>query len=246
MVVLAAVGCARGTGTDKQAASPVRASVEPKSLPKQITNQFGMTFRLVTIDSSLADHRDSFPARSYYLQKTTLTGEQHSAFRMAAFGEGTYETINWHFNGGYPSEWREWYRYAQALSKFDTEYDYRLPSRSQWQFACRNGYEQRCDKAKPNVYGVEGLIDTNGFAEAVDDLILHNGYEFAVLMGYWKDNWGEHSGEEKPDCPCEYWTACNPDADDSLNELITGRFVLIPNRDVARTKVSVGQPIEAR
>ncbi|WDI42159.1 hypothetical protein [Bremerella sp. P1] len=233
--VLVAVGCTRSPKTEdntgvrpKQNLTRLETGVNPESLPPQITNQFGMTFRLVTIDTSRVDHQQSFPRKSYYLQESRLSEEQHSAFREAAFGDGTYETINWHYNGGHPSEWREWYQYAQALSKFDAQYDYRLPTRSQWTFACMSGYDQSCDKTKPNAYGITGLMDTNGFAEAVDELMLHNGHEFGVLMGYWSNNWGAYEGKTKPDYSCEYWTICNPDADDSLNESINGRFILLP------------------
>ncbi|MCA8990795.1 MAG: hypothetical protein KDA88_02395 [Planctomycetaceae bacterium] len=191
-----------------------------------------MTFRLVTVDTSRVDHKDSFPKHSYYLQESTLTGKQHSAFRKAAFGGGTYETINWNDNSGQPTQWQEWYEYAQALSKFDTQYDYCLATRSQWTFACMSGYDQTCDKSIPNAYGFTGLADTQGFAEVVDDSILRNGVELKVVMGHWGDNWGAHEGETQPTCSCEYWTACNPVADDSLDEIISGRFVLIPKQTV--------------
>ena len=247
MCVLAAVGCTSSTNGNNEAGEaskekPTRPSltVESESWPARITNQFGMTFRLVTTDTSRAEHKDSFPQKSYYLQESRLTEAQHSAFRKAAFGDGTYETINWHYNGGYPSEWREWYQYARALSKFDAEYDYNLPARSQWTFACMSGYDQSCDKTKPNAYGITGLIDTNGFAEAVDELVIRNGHEFGVLMGYWSNNWGVHTGKTQPDCSCEYWTVCNPDADDSLNELINGRFILLPKGTVHATQDSGG------
>lgn len=243
--VLAAVGCTRRVeNTDNEADESPKPSTRMKSIaefeaaPSQITNRFGMTFRRVTVDTTHADHKDSFPARSYYLQESRLTEQQHTAFRKAAFGDGTYGTIDWYFNGGYPSEWRQWSRYAQELSRFDTEYDYRLPSRSQWTFACMSGYDQSCDKTKPNAFGVTGLIDTNGFAEAVDELIMRNGHEFAVLMGYWSNNWGVHTGRTKPDCSCEYWTVCNPDADDSLNEQINGRFILLPQGTAHSTQDS--------
>ncbi|MCA9139004.1 MAG: hypothetical protein KDB00_19665 [Planctomycetales bacterium] len=189
-----------------------------------------MTFRLVTIDTSRADHKGSFPKRSYYLQESRLTWAQHSAFRKAAFGDGTYETITWHHNSGHPTQWREWSEYAQTLSKFDAEYDYRIPSRSEWTFACMSGYVQSCDKTKPNVYGITGLIDTKGSAEVVEDVI--DGSKLRVVMGHWVNNWGEHQDETKPKCSCEHWTACNPDADDSLDEIISGRFVLIPKQAV--------------
>lgn len=251
ILVVAAAGCMRGAtpnrgslqgrlsssvrnhtpeGQPQQPPTRLRPAAVLKPTPPQITNRFGMTFRLVKIDAARAGHRDSFPKSSYYLQTTRLTQKQHTAFRKAAFGEGTYETINWHHNGGHPSEWREWYRYAQALSKFDAKYDYRLPSRSEWVFACRSGYAQSCDKTKPNALGITGLMNTNGFAEPIDELVVRNGHQFGVLMGHWSNNWGVHSGKSKPDCPCDYWTICNPDADDSLNEVIHGRFVLVPKK----------------
>ena len=129
---LVTVGC-EPTGNDgnksavNSAQTPVAAGSQ--AMPARITNQFGMTFCLVEIDTSRADHKDSFPKASFYLQETELTWEQHRAFRKAAFGDGTYETINWNYNSGYPSEWRDVFRYGEALSKFDTQYDYRLPRR---------------------------------------------------------------------------------------------------------------------
>lgn len=230
--ILAAIGCAPESTSSKvgepsaENTASLLSMANPESLPPEITNQFGMTFRLVTIDTSRPDHSDSFPKKSYYLQKTELQGKQHEAFRKAAFNDGTYRTINWSFNNGFPSEWREVMQYAEALSAFDTEYDYRLPTREEWSFACANGYEQLCDKDKPNVFGFVGMLDERGNAEAIDELIVHSGHEYGVLMGYWKNNWGAHNGKPKPDCPCEYWTACAPNADDSMNEIIVGRLIL--------------------
>ena len=236
MCVLAAVGCTSSTNSSNEAEDASREgparpplAADPESWPVRITNQFGMTFRLVTIDTSRPDHEDSFPNTSYYLQETELTGAQDNAFHKAADGRGIFESIAPRYRGTFPSEWREALRYAVALSMLDAEYDYRLPSRSQWTFACMSGYEQRCDANEPNAFGFTGMLSTSrGDAEAIDELFVRNGHGFGVLMGYWKNNWHEHDGKTKPDCPCEYWTACNRDADDSLNELITARFVLIP------------------
>jgi len=199
-----------------------------------------MTFHLVIVDTSRDDHLASFPKQSFYIQESRLTGAQNMAFRKAALGDGTYASIDWGSNAGHPSEWREWSRYAQALSKFDAEYDYSLPSRSQWTFACKSGYDQSCDKTKPNAYGILGMSDTNGCAEPIDEMINRDGAEFAVLMGYWKDNWGEHRGETRPKCSCEYWTASNPDADDSLNEIISGRFIMAPKKALPADPKSSG------
>ncbi len=41
----------------------------------------------------------------------------------------------------------------------------------------------------------------------------------------WKGAYGDKG---KPACRCDQFTTGNPDADDGLNELITGRYVLIP------------------
>ena len=241
--VLAAVGCTPSTNGSNEAEEaskekPTRPSLtaDPESWPAQITNQFGMTFRLVTIVPSRPDHKDSFPKKSYYLQETELTGTQDDAFHKAADGSGIFESIAPRYRGEFPSEWREAIQYALALSRFDAEYDYRLPSRSQWTFACMSGYEQRCNANEPNAHGFTGMLSTSrGDAEAIDELFVRNGHKLGVLMGYWKNNWHEHDGKTKPDCPCEYWTACNRDGDDSLNELITARFVLIPKKVVEVT-----------
>lgn len=236
--VFSAVGCDRDSsrntaanGDSAEHRDRSAGDLDAKGLRPRITNRFGMTFRLVTIDKSRADHEESFPEQSYYLQETRLTGEQHAAFRTAAFGDGKYESIDWNSSGGHPSEWREWHQYAEALSSFDSDYDYRLPSRSQWKFACMSGYEQSCNVDEPNANGFVGMLNSGrGFAEPVDELFVRDGHKFGVCMGYWKNNWHEHDGESKPICPCDYWTACNPDADDSLNEIIEGRFVLIPRQ----------------
>jgi len=196
----------------------------------RITNQFGMTFCLVEIDTSRADHKDSFPKTCYYLQETELTSEQHAAFRKAAFGDGTYETIDWNCNSRFPSEWREVFRYGEALSKFDTQYDYRLPSQSEWAFACMNGYDQTCpgkgaqstidstDSSRPNKYGIDGFMNYDAECADVPGMFLGK-----------LDSWaGAYDDREKPTCRCDQFTTGNPDADDGLNELIVGRFVLVP------------------
>lgn len=216
---------------------------DPPSWPAEITNRFGMTFSLVAVDTSRPDHVDSFPQAPYYIQQTVLTGEQNDAFQKAAVIGGVYGTdprrslptplVQPYVSlprGSSPSEWSHCSWYARALSLLDPDYDYRLPTRAEWTFACMSGYEQRCDGKPANAFGCTGMLDQNGpDAEAVDERFGERG-QSAVLMGYWKNNWGVHNDRVKPDCPCEHWTICNPDGDDSLNERITARFVLIPRQ----------------
>ncbi|MFO0913769.1 MAG: hypothetical protein U0795_12485 [Pirellulales bacterium] len=185
-----------------------------------VVNSFGMRFVRVAIEPG----RDviasvSVPGETYYLQQTEVTGEHLDRLREFAKDNdiGPKDSLDIAI-----SEWRDISNLAILMSKYDPKYDYGLPSRSQWVFACMSGYEQRCDEDRPNAYGIVDMLD--GDVEVID--------EIGILMGRWINNWGEHAGKPEPDCPCEHWTLCNPDADDSLNEIIVGRFILLPEGTV--------------
>lgn len=206
---------------------PAESASESKPLPRRITNQFGMTFCLVEVDVEKWEHLPTYPTKSYYLQETELRHENHERFRQAAFGDGTYETIDWHFNSGFPGEWRQVFLYGKALSKFDAQYDYRLPTLQEYRFACRDGYDQICPDFEPthgspaettgeapNKFGIYGL--NSGDVECGD------------IPGLFFGRHGRPANTpSKPDCRCDWWTKGNADADDGLNELITARFILV-------------------
>ena len=90
------VGCAQTAdddhtdraSEDSASATQSGAKNESQPAPSQITNRYGMTFCLVTVDSTRPDHQDSYPRQSYYLQQTELTSEP---FRK--YGEDTVK--NW-------------------------------------------------------------------------------------------------------------------------------------------------------
>ncbi len=187
---------------------------------ESVVNSFGMRFLRVDIDPQLASEANDYvPHETYYLQQTELTGTHLQALREFAkqnrIGPKGYLNIH-------TSQARDYSDLAILMSEYDPKYDYGLPSKSQWIFACKSGYEQRCDEGGDNLYGFTDMLD--GDVEVTDEL--------AVLMGRWINNWGEHTGKPKPDCPCEHWTRCNPDADDSLDEIIVGRFTLLPEGSV--------------
>lgn len=201
----------------------------PLSMPSRITNRFGMTFCLVTVDSTRPEHEDSFPGTSYYLQETELAYEQFAAYRGLAAGNGPDRSSRLN-NLRFPTEWREVSNLATELSRYDPDYDYRLPTRAQWAFACKNGYDQTCPgggakstidstaSVRPNKFGIDGFMNYDAECADVPGLFLGK-----------LDNWaGAYDGREKPTCRCDQFTTGNPDADDGLNELIVGRFVLVP------------------
>ena len=118
---------------------------------------------------------------------------------------------------------------AEGLSAADPDFDYRLPTQSQWAFACKNGYDQTCallvagltpdsTSLRPNKYGIKGLVNHD----------LECGDIPGQFFGqrYWYD-W-LYSSEDVPECICDHVTIGHPDSDDSLDEIIAGRFVLIP------------------
>jgi hypothetical protein len=156
----------------------------------------------------------------YYIQETEISHLPHDKLRPFAKPEnlGPNGWVNIPM-----SEWRDYSNLAELMSKSDPDYDYRLPTKSEWVFACMSGYEQRCEPDKRNAYGLIDMLD--GDVECVS--------EGGVLMGLWKENWpGIYDGHNMPTCPCKRWTICNPDADDDLNEIIVGRFVLVPENGI--------------
>jgi formylglycine-generating enzyme required for sulfatase activity len=126
-----------------------------------------------------------------------------------------------------PNQWQEVADFAVTLSAQDPDYDYQLPTRAQWSFACMNGYDQTCPgrgannanlstaSKRPNKYGIDGFMNYDVECSNVPGLFLGQ-----------YDNWD--NGREIPECRCHQSETGSPDSDDSLDELIVGRFVLVP------------------
>ncbi len=184
-----------------------------------------MTFCLVTVDAARPDHKANFPGQSYYLQQTELTGSQ---FRN--YGEQTVEKWEDRIEMQFPRQWQDVADLAKGLSAADPDFDYRLPTHAQWVFACKNGYDQTCAKfvagstpdstkaLRPNKYGINGFVNHDIECGDVP------GQFFGQL--YWYD-W-MYTTKKTPECSCDHVTNGHPRSDDSLDELITGRFILIP------------------
>jgi hypothetical protein len=221
-------------GHPKQDLSASGESVASYSTPR-ITNRFGMTFCLVSVDedrtSEVAAHTGlRFPAQSFYLQQSELTSEQYykcvDVLRQMNKTKANLNLYATHF----PTEWREVYEFSQTLSACDPGYEYRLPTRAEWSFACMNGYDQSCpgpgamstidstESRRPNKYGIDGFMNYDAECAATPGLFLGK-----------LDGWARaYEDEETLNCRCRQCTTGNPDADDGLNELITGRYVLVP------------------
>lgn len=205
---------------------------DPASLPAhpgngEVVNAFDMKFVRVDIDPTVAVQSDPpFPVETYYIQQTEITADHLRSFREFAKSRNVEPRVYNDYPMSSPYEWRHYSDLARLMSEYDPDYDYRLPTKSEWVFACMSGYEQRCipglkDERQPNAYGLIDMLD--GDVECLS--------EVGLLMGLWIENWpGIYDGHEMPSCACRWWTVCNPDADDSLNELIVARFILAPKK----------------
>jgi hypothetical protein len=193
----------------------------------EIVNAFGMEFVRIEIDPDLNIESDPpFPAKTYYIQKDEISSVHLTSFQSFVKNrniEPNALDVRMMSSINSPCEWRDYSNLAAVMSEYDPVYDYRLPTKSEWVFACMSGYEQHCttelnSKDRPNKYGIVDMLD--GDVECVAQV--------GLLMGNWINSWpGTYDGHEKPACACKWWTMCNPDADDGLNEMIYGRFILV-------------------
>ena len=89
-----------------------------------------------------------------------------------------------------------------------------------------SGYSQICDDRRTNTFGIIDMLDGN--YEVIDEL--------GPLMGQFSN----FNGKPEPSCRCEHVEYCDPYADDGKNEIIVGRFVLLPEGTVFRQTAYCG------
>ena len=223
----AAVDGSRGSSASNTASVSVAVAPAP---PVSITNRFGMTFRLVSVEPRPAGASDvgkfglAFPKESYYLGQSAVTMEQFETFRRAAAERDRGKPADQRPFYSLPGEWKYAHNLGVELSALDPDYEYTLPTREQWAFACLNGYDQDCPHResqgppliakRPNKFGIDGFLNYD--IECGNLPGLHFG--LARLT----------SQTNEPECRCVDYAFGNPDGDDGLNELITCRYVLKP------------------
>lgn len=230
MLLCLTIGCSRATVDhvgSGSAADPVAAKPAP---PQSFTNRFGMTFRLVTVEPRPDGTPDAgkfglaFPTESYYLGQAEVTMEQFEAFRKAAAERDRGKPADQRKFYSLPGEWIYAHNLGVELSALDPDYEYTLPTREQWVFACMNGYDQDCPHregdasplraVRPNKFGIEGFLNQD--IECGNLPGLHFGLARLTTQA------------TPPDCCCADYAFGNPDGDDGLNEMIYCRFVAKP------------------
>lgn len=222
-------GCSRapeGDGRGESAPNTSGVTVAPPP-PTSITNRFGMTFRLVTIERKPDGAPDTgetglaFPKESYYLGRTRVTEEQFAAFLKAAAERDRGSSREGKLYE-FPNAWQLAHNFGVELSAIDPDYEYRLPTREEWVFACMNGYDQDCPVAeniypyknlKPNKFGIEGFLSS--------DVECGNlpGLHFGAFPTY-------PTMPQKFGCPCERYGFGNPEGDDGFEDIVVARYVL--------------------
>ena len=239
LVVLAmSLGCNRSgeqaaaPPSNANGTAPPAATAAAAPPPASITNSFGMTFKLVSVDDKPAGLGEvgkfglAFPKHSYYLGQAEVTNDQFMAFEKAARERDGPVSSDKRKYYSHPNEWKNAYNLGIELSKLDPDYDYRLPTREEWSFACLNGYDQDCPQtyrvgvalepadARPNKYGIEGF--------------LNHDLECGNLEGLHFGLSGFRPPPEELACPCAHYGYGNPEGDDGLNDIIYARYVLTP------------------
>jgi len=231
-------GCNRAADQAEAPAAAAGGSAQPAVVaakpapPTSITNRFGMTFKLVSVEPKPAGLGDvgkfglAFPKQSYYLGQAEVTPAQHTAFVEAAKERDKNLSSDKKPTYNLPSEWQLAHNFGIELSQIDPDYDYRLPTREEWSFACLNGYDQDCPQtyqvgvefkpaeARPNKYGLEGF--------------LNHDLECGNLPGLHFGLSGDRPPPEELACPCGHYGYGNPEGDDGLNDIIYARYILTP------------------
>lgn len=228
------VGCDRPVVNDRPGEAQTGSAevAAPPAPPTTITNRFGMTFRRVDVEPRPAGLGDAgkfgikFPRQPYYLGQTEITDQQYKDFEKAALERDRDKPSHLRRHYNYPSEWRDAYNLGVELSNIDPDYEYRLPTRDEWAFACMNGYDQDCpgkgfdfahrnDPGKrPNKFGIDGFLNFD--------------LECGSLPGQFFGLGGEHITPDETACRCAQYGYGSPDGDDGLNELIIARYILTP------------------
>ncbi len=226
-------GCSRapvsdGRGTTTPNAGTAKVAVAPAP-PSSITNRFGMTFRFVTVGPKpdgvpdIGEAGLAFPKGSYYLGQTRLTEEQFAAFRKAAVERDRGKSREGKLYE-FPNAWQLAHNFGVELSAIDPDYEYRLPTREEWVFACMNGHDQDCPVAeniypyknlKPNKFGIEGFLSS--------DVECGNlpGLHFGAFPTY-------PTMPQEVGCPCARYGFGNPEGDDGFEDMVVARYVLAP------------------
>lgn len=234
------LGCDRAPSADDSSSAPnpaggangaaARTPAAPAQPPQSITNRFGMTFRLIAVEPKPTDAPApkfglTYPRASYYYAERPLTEDQFKTFQQSvAASERDLPSHRRKFYE-YPDEWQDAHNFGIELSTRDPDYDYRLPTREEYVFACLNGYDQDCPVAdadkwprtikRPNKFGLEDL--TNGNDVEIGNLKgLHFGLTF------------ENTPPEARTCPCSQYGYGNPSGDDGFEGVCHPRFVLTP------------------
>lgn len=131
------------------------SEVRKENTDNSVVNSFGMEFESIPAGAFTDLDGQHKEVKSFFLQNTELTFRQFNEVIAKRDGVApTHQYQSGESEGRLPvpiNSWNEAYQLAALLTELDEQYAYRLPTESEWLYACAGGENIKGDVARQSV-----------------------------------------------------------------------------------------------